>query len=284
MASEFVPDVLSGLVAAGTLALASATVYLGKGAARAAIDAASPRVVVTWLQAENEARNRPVTPGTDAGAIRPGTAWPMAQHGVTPVAIRAVGQMRNESTVTALVRFECGADSEAGPVTFRDTSALGGPPAHTALTRQGEWYVLSPGATAGFSILWWQAASTWAEAWRQYMRAPETPAPVTTARLIVRGVSGDAHDSCDLIFGGYLLVPHPREDAWVIAIVDQQDRGMRGYAPPRVATVGLMRRSYRQAEWLAWAGSVRQRGRPVLPASRLRQALPTGRPPQPGSS
>lgn len=284
MASEFVPDVLSGLVAAGTLALASATVYLGKGAAHAAIDAASPRVVVTWLQAENEARNRPITSGTDAGAIRPGTAWPMAQHGVTPVAIRAVGQMRNESAVTALVRFECDADSEAGPVTFRDTSPLGGPPAHIALPRQGEWYVLSPGATADFSILWWQAASTWAEAWRRHMQAPEAPAPVTTARLVVRGVSGDAHDLCDLTFGGYLLVPHPREDAWMIAMVDPHDRGMRGYAPPHVAAVGLMRRSYRRAEWLKRASSLRPPGRPVLQSSRLRQALPTGRPPEPGSS
>ena len=67
MASELVPDVLSGLVAAGTLALASATVYLGRGAARAAIDAVSPRVVVTWLQAEDEARSRPAAPVTAVG-------------------------------------------------------------------------------------------------------------------------------------------------------------------------------------------------------------------------
>ena len=111
MASEVVPDVLSGLVAVGTLALASATVYLGKGAARAATDAVSPRVVVTWLQAEDEARNRPAAAGTGAGAIRPGTPWPMGRHGVTLVGMRAMGQLRNESAVTALVRFECGPSS-----------------------------------------------------------------------------------------------------------------------------------------------------------------------------
>jgi hypothetical protein len=93
----------------------------------------------------------------------------------------------------------------------------------------------------------------------------------------VRGVSGDSPDSCDLTFGRYLLVPHPREDAWMIAMVDPHDRGMRGYAPPRVAAVGLMRRSYRQPGWLTWATSLRPPGRPVLQPSRLRQALPTGR-------
>ena len=141
-----VPDVLSGLVAVGTLALASATVYLGKGAARAAIDAVSPRVVVTWLQAEDGARSQPAGAGADAGAIRPGTPWPMGQHGRTLVGMLAVGQLRNESAVTALVRFESGPSSEAAPVTFRDPNPLGGPPASLALTRQGEWYVLSPGA------------------------------------------------------------------------------------------------------------------------------------------
>jgi hypothetical protein len=263
VASEVLPDILSGLVAAGTLTLASATFYLGKGAARAAVDASSPRVVVTWLLAEDQARNRPVAAGTDAAAIRPGTAWPMAQHGVTPVGLRAAGQIRNESAVTALVRFECGPDSEAGPVTFRDPNPLGGPPVNLALAQQGEWYVLSPWAAADFSLLWWQPASAWAEAWRRHVQAPQAPAPATTTRLVVRGASGDAHDQCDLTFGGYLVVSHPRDDSWVIAIVDPADRGMRGYAPPRIATVGLMRRSYRQAPWLNWARSFRLPARPV---------------------
>jgi hypothetical protein len=48
----------------------------------------------------------------------------------------------------------------------------------------------------------------------------------------------------DLTFGGYLVVPHPRDDTWVIAVVDPVDRGMRGYAP-RIATA-----------WNVWLGSV----------------------------
>jgi hypothetical protein len=284
VASEVVPDVLSGLVAAGTLALAGATVYLGRGAAHAAINAASPRVVVTWLLADDAARARPTAAGTDAGAIRPGTPWPMSQHGATLVGIRAVGQVRNESAVTALVRLECGPDTEAGPVTFRDPDPLGGPPVNVALTRQGEWHVLSPGATADFSILWWQPASTWAEAWRRHVQDPQTPPPVTTTRLIVRGASGDAQDQCDLIFGGYLMVPHPREDTWVIAIVDPADRGMRGYAPPRLATIGLMQRSYRQPAWLDRARPLRTPSRSALRLPRRRPALPGDQSPDSGSS
>ena len=282
MASEVVPDVLSGLVAVGTLALASATVYLGKGAARAAIDAVSPRVVVTWLQVEDEARSR--SAGAGAGAIRPGTPWPTGQHGVTLVGMRAVGELRNESAVTALVRFECDPSSEAAPVTFRDADPRGGPPTNLALTRQGEWYVLSPGGTADFSILWWQPASTWAEAWGRHEQDPQPHPPVTTAQLIVRGVSGDAEDRCELTFGGYVVAPHPREDGWVIAVVDPRDRGMRGYVPPRFAAIGLMRRSYRQAAWLRWARSRRLPGRPVLRAPRRRRALPRGQSSAAGSS
>ena len=278
-----VPDVLSGLVAAGTLALAGATVYLGRGAARAAIDAVSPRVVVTWLQAEDEACTRPAGAGAAAGAIRPGTAWPLGQHGLTLVGLRAVGQYRNESAVTALVRFECGPGCEAAPVTFRDPDPLGGPPASVALPRQGEWQVLSPGGTADFSIFWWQPASAWAEAWRRHEQDPQPQPPVAIAQLIVRGASGDAEDRCELTFGGYVVAPHPREDGWVIAVVDPRDRGLRGYVPPRFAAIGLMRRSYRPAAWRQWARSRRLPGRPVLRAPRRRRALPRGRSPAAGS-
>jgi hypothetical protein len=51
-------------------------------------------------------------------------------------------------------------------------------------------------------------------------------------------------DRCDLTFGGYLIVRHPREDGWVIATVDQPWRKIPGTIPKRVARIGLMRRSY----------------------------------------
>ncbi len=277
-----VPDVLDGLVAAGTLALAGATVYLGRGAARAAIDNASPRVVLTWLRAEDEARNLPVAAAPDGGVIKPGIPWPMSQHGATLVGMRAVGQARNESAVTALARFECGPGSEVGPVTFRDLNPVGGPPANVPLARQGEWYVISPGATASFSIFWWQAASSWAAAWQHHEQDPASPPPATTARLIVRGAGGHSEDRCELTFGGYIVASHPRGDGWVIAIVDPHDRGMPGYAPPRFAHIGLMHRSYRRAAWLDGARSLRAPGGSVLRAPRRRRELPMGQPPESG--
>jgi hypothetical protein len=54
MSSELVPDQLNGRVAAGTLALAGATVFQGQAASRAAVDAGSPPVIVALLWVEEK--------------------------------------------------------------------------------------------------------------------------------------------------------------------------------------------------------------------------------------
>jgi hypothetical protein len=61
-------------------------------------------------------------------------------------------------------------------------------------------------------------------------------------RLIVQGANGDAVDAVTSPSGGYVVVPHPREDGWVIAPVDQPWRKISGTAPERVARIGLIRR------------------------------------------
>ena len=74
-----------------------------------------------------------------------------------------------------------------------------------------------------FHIVWWQPADAWAEAWRRGAKhdfESSQPPPTTTARLIVRGATGETWDRCDLSFGSYVLVPHPREDGWVIPVTD----------------------------------------------------------------
>jgi hypothetical protein len=57
-------------------------------------------------------------------------------------------------------------------------------------------------------------------------------------------VSGQARDRCDLIFGRYVVVPHPREEGWVIGPINHMPADIPGTAPPRIARIGLMRRTY----------------------------------------
>jgi hypothetical protein len=244
MASELVPDLLNGLVAAGTFALASVTFYLSRSTARAAVDATSPHVAVTGFRVNEN----PV--GWSAGVntvpemiIEPGRTWNLAQHGATLAGIMAVGELRNESAIMALVRFELVPNSAVEVTVLDDPGLVGGLKRMYAL-RQGEWYVIPAGRRAAFTIYWGQPVSTWAEAWRCHEQEPASPPPVTTIGLILRGASGNAIDRCDLTFGSYVVVSSPREDEWEITPLDPASRDSPGTAPPHVASVGLMRRSY----------------------------------------
>jgi hypothetical protein len=243
MSSELVPDILNGCVAAGTLALAGATVFVGRAAVRAAVDGRCPRVIVTELQVVDEPRNWPISAKAEPGEIKAGISWDMAQYGADRIGMKATGQLRNERAVTALFRLDCDPDCVVGPVLCRDPNPISGLAVTQPAPREG-WYVIVPGGGADFSIIWWQPASAWAQAWQRGAGNPELSPPTTTVRLVVRGASGDAVDRCDLTFGGYVVVPRPREDGWVIAIVDRSWRNIPGTAPERVARIGLMRRSY----------------------------------------
>jgi len=244
MSSEVVPDILNGLVATGTLALAGATVFVGRAAVRASIDGRCPRTIVTQLQVEDEARNWPVSAKAESDKIKPGIPWSMAQHGADRIGMTAVALLRNERTVTALFRIEHDSDCEVSAVVCHDPDPISGPAVTQPTPQQEGWHVLAPGGGADIGVIWWRQASAWADAWRRGAENPELSPPTVTARLTVRGASGDAVDRCDLTFGGYVVVPHPREDGWVIAIVDRSWRKIPGTAPERVARIGLMRRSY----------------------------------------
>ena len=239
MSSEVVPDILNGLVAAGTLALAGATVFVGRAAVRASIDGRCPRTVVAQLQVEDEPRNWPVAAKAEPGEIKPRTLVEVAQHGADRMGIKAVALLRNERTVTALFRIEHDSDCEVSTVVCRDPDPISGLAVTQPAPQQEGWYVIAPGGGADINFIWWRSSSAWADAWRRGAEYPELSPPTTTARLTVRGASGDAVDRCDLTFGGYVLVPYPREDGWVIAIVDRPWRKIPGTAPERVARIGL---------------------------------------------
>jgi hypothetical protein len=240
MSSELVPDLINGLVALGTLALAGATVFVGRSAVRATVDTASPRVFVSRLLVEPEPRNWPITANVEPGTIAPGLAWSMTQHGRDRIGLEAHGRFRNESPVSALFRFECASGVQVGQV------VEGHGQVRPSALRQERWYVAPPSSEMNFTIIWWRQASVWAEAWpKSVSGAMAESAPVTTVQLVVRGATGDAEDWCDLTFGRYVVVPSPREDGCVIAIIDTPWKGVPGTTPEPITQIGLMRRSYR---------------------------------------
>jgi hypothetical protein len=252
MGTDVVADVLSALVAAGTLGLAGATFRLGGATSRAAVDAVSPRLVVTSLWVEE----KPLAPAGVAGArlthIPLAGTWSLRQHGNDRLGLRARGHLRSEGTVTALFGFERGPGCEVGFV----TRPAGGPGpaafAGVSLVQQDGWYVLAPGGEANFGLIWWRPLSEWAQAWQDSSQQ----APTVTCRLMVRGTTGETRDECGLTFGRHVAVPHPRDDAWTIAVPGEPP-GAPGYAPDTVARVGLTKRNYLRGGWLRrpWKGS-----------------------------
>jgi hypothetical protein len=237
MSSDIVPDILNGLVAAGTLALAGSTVLLGRATSKTRIDANSPRMFVSWLVVDE------LRAGSGGKSrIPPGSPWVMAQNGQDRVGLHASGRLRNDSTVTALFRFELGTNCEITSLTRPHENPYGGGDQWVSLQPREGWYGIRPDGAARFEIIWWQSAQTWAAAWPGRASGSESAGspPVTTTRLVVRGAVGEAVDRCDLTFGGFAFIPQPGEDSWVTAIP--------GTAPEPVVSIGLMRRAYR----LAW--------------------------------
>jgi len=235
VSSDLLPDLLSGLVAGGTLALAGATVYLGRASARVAVDAVSPRVFVSRLNVEPQPVNWPNVAGAEPQSINPGLAWSLAQHGADRLGQEASARLRNESGVSALVRPEPPEDVEIS------VSDWTNPQMPVTPSRQGEWYVAGPGREMVLTMYWWRPASAWAESWKT--GTPGYP-PRATVAISVRGATGEATDSCKISFGGYVLVPHPREDGWVIGVRDEPWRDIPGMTPPPVTSIGLMERAY----------------------------------------
>jgi hypothetical protein len=68
-------DLPYGMVATGTLALAGATVFVGRAAVRGSVDARCPQVVVTSFWVEGEPRTVAIAAYVEAGEIKPGLPW-----------------------------------------------------------------------------------------------------------------------------------------------------------------------------------------------------------------
>jgi hypothetical protein len=262
MGTDVVADLFSALVAAGTLGLAGATFRLGGATSRTAVDAVSPRLVVTSFLVEGHALNRPWDEYAQPAPGDSISAWSIKRLGKSHAGLRARGHLRNEGTVTALFRFECDPGCEvefvgdpvpgqvplqpkrdpgwASPELPKET---GGVP----IVQQDGWYLLSPGGEANFAFIWWRLLAAWVQAWQNSSQQ----VPTVTCHLIVRGTTGEARDECNLTFGRHVVVPGRRANTWTTPVYGEYTSSP-ALQPDPVASVGLMKRTYPRSSWGWW--------------------------------
>jgi hypothetical protein len=226
-------DILDGLVAAGTLALAGSTVWLGRATGRAVkeaykarIDATAHRVVLNHLEVEDclsprKTRDRSPT------IIPPLTPWDLTQHGAANIGLGATVQIRNEGQVSVLFRVSW---IEGSNIEWRDDVGI------PTERREGRWQLLLPGGIAPVGLIWWQSAKEWAA-------AAGGDVPTATVTVTFRDAMGGAVDDCHLTFGAHVLVGHPTRDGWLIAARDMNALVSDPPAPP-FTRISALRRSY----------------------------------------
>jgi hypothetical protein len=240
-------DILEGLVAGGTLALAGATTVLAfasrhatREAYWARVDASAPRLVVRSFRIYRV----PMHQDPDGGRVAPseeGAPWDMTQAGDVLLGTRAGAAVVNEGVTSALLRVECPEDVRCSvaldqehegrirrsvPATARDIETEGG------------WYHIEPGFRAVVTLTWWRSARRWSEIWD----ASEPP-PTRTVTMIVHDTTGSVEDRCDLRFGAYVMMPRPVEDGWMVA-GREVSSGVPVLPPDQVVITGLVRRTY----------------------------------------
>jgi hypothetical protein len=130
MLADTAGSILTGISALGTLILAFVTFYLARSAVQGRLDGLAPRVVVTKLTVEDQALSYPTKL---PGIPQPFTGeWNMTLQGDHRLGIRASGQVRNESEVTALMQFDLPAGHQATEVV--EEADTGGGPGPLGLT------------------------------------------------------------------------------------------------------------------------------------------------------
>jgi len=238
MLADTAGSILTGVSALGTLILAFATFYLARSAVQGRLDGLAPRVVVTKLTVEDQALSYPTKL---PGIPQPFTGeWNMTLQGDHRLGIRASGQVRNESEVTALMQFDLPADHQVTEVVKEADTGSG--PGPNGLTLQGGWWVLPPKTRAFFKLTWWRPAKEWMQSTERAGSDAITSTPTTHVQLRVRGASGKTVDTWDLGFGSYVVQPNPTKDGWVVCL--GLPTSPPGSIPYLMATVGLMQRRY----------------------------------------
>ena len=241
-------DILDGLVAAGTLALAGVTSWLAfttrgsvREAYRARIDAFGPRVVVRSFKVDRcpvEGR-RVYAAYQDPSQLKPGTPWTLDLTEHRKLGIAASATVHNEGLWTTFVHVDHPVEVELlrqrVPTKSDDKVE---PRVDTFGTQNGDWYLLPPGETLPVDLVWWRPEREWVAA----ARLKGDP-PTVSVTLLVRDATGLAEDRCQLTFGAYVLWPHQMETTWFVALRSEPIPA-EGQPPQPIAEIGRLERNW----------------------------------------
>jgi hypothetical protein len=233
-------DILDGFVAAGTLALAGSTVWLGRAtrsavreAYRTRVDASAQRVTPHGFGVAETCVHPPTVARADPCEFGVGIPWSLSQQGDAIIGLWSRLKLQNEGAVTALVRFTCPEGVALWQLAGPMPDGFNPPLEH----QNEDWLVFPPGIDAQVRFIWWQSANRWA------LAADAGGVPTTTVVATIRDARGGAVDEYRLTFGAQVLARHPTQDGWVIAPRDMSLLVPNPPLPP-VARIDALPRTY----------------------------------------
>ncbi|MGA7362362.1 MAG: hypothetical protein WBZ07_05340 [Candidatus Dormiibacterota bacterium] len=209
MAAQVALDVITGLLALATVALAFSSWRLGRESGKARADALGPQVMVMSVSIQRPGVKD--TDGRELTELETETeadlaAWEHVQFGV-----RARVQVLNEGSRSALLRVRprSGVDLEGvrSPTDSDDIRFS----LEKRVVQRGELYVLPPGQTVWVCLVMWKAASDWASAFSSDREHP----PLGSATLEFQSAWGrSVWDTCEVSYGEFALWPADSDGSW----------------------------------------------------------------------
>jgi hypothetical protein len=216
--------IVTGVVAIASIAAfaaikaARSSNQASKEAYRSRVDANAPRLLLSELEVNENARTRPLVAAGNYGQAKTYTIWGITQFGGHELGLSASLRVANEGVSTAFMRIVSQNDVEVDPLLYQHTSGNWWP-----CDQHDGWSLVRPGVETKTWLTWWRTANDWANA----TGYPDDP-PSQSVRVECRDSTGTILDSCDVRFGSFMLVRHPTQDSWVIAPRDETGKVANG--------------------------------------------------------
>jgi len=212
-------DVFSGLVAAGTLALAAATFRLAfvsdgenRESYKARVDVNAPRIFVTDLNLSPEPIIfSPVAPKFPSSVGVVGTPWDVHKYAGVMLGLVAGVYFRNEGNVSAVVRIEVPDGPTVRVLGFTDMSEDTTGHIETEITDLWGWSIIPPGAQGMIRFVWWRDTSEWLADYRS-----EGEPPLCEVSLVAKDGLENIRDKCKLKFGASMIGRANVPEGWVL--------------------------------------------------------------------
>lgn len=223
--TSVIQEALDGAVAAGTLALASFTYYLGAATKRlgtetrnARLDALAPRVIVQNFRVLPNPVTRATIGGQSPNKIDPGSFWDMTKSGNHHVGIVAKGELINEGDGTAEFAFLLcdGIEMEDPVKEISDSSAR--PFRRNVPLGQG-YFSIPPGKSVFFTLVAWKPAHEWGDLFTRYGETCPLDA-VGPSTITITNRFFAVQDIYKLRFARFPLIRQLLKDGWKFAYDD----------------------------------------------------------------